>query len=271
MYWRLSRFPEFRTAPCLLAGVVPPTTRRIRKAARRVGLRPEGRHTDLDKWWDRVYAEHSPFTGAGNKALTEEENERDFLVRWDVLNQAIQKYRRPSHSRVLDAGCGNGVFTKKLVELGFDVTAFDFSREAVESAKRLVGYAPHWEVAAVESFKSSRAFDFVMCIGVLMCVVRDEVHARAVRNLASLVAGGGYLVIEELLVPLAEMGPEPPPGRSGRLRAIEVYEDLLGRAGFELLEHVHFHIPSSNQDKSLLVYARRPSAGVGNRSAPAAA
>ena len=38
--------------------------------------------------------------------------------------------------RVLDIACGNGNFSKRLVELGADVTAFDYSRKMIDNAKK---------------------------------------------------------------------------------------------------------------------------------------
>ncbi len=38
----------------------------------------------------------------------------------------------PSNSKVLDAGCGNGKTSLRLIELGFDVTGIDFSPRAID-------------------------------------------------------------------------------------------------------------------------------------------
>ncbi|OGO77133.1 MAG: hypothetical protein A2Y23_13830 [Clostridiales bacterium GWB2_37_7] len=38
--------------------------------------------------------------------------------------------------RILDIACGNGNFSKRLVELGANVTAFDYSKKMIENAKK---------------------------------------------------------------------------------------------------------------------------------------
>ena len=44
-------------------------------------------------------------------------------------------------SRILDIACGNGLTTRRLAELGAQITAFDFSSKLIEFAKkRTVNY-----------------------------------------------------------------------------------------------------------------------------------
>lgn len=41
----------------------------------------------------------------------------------------------PEHAKILDLGCGPGLYTKRLTALGYDVTGIDFSRRSIEFAK----------------------------------------------------------------------------------------------------------------------------------------
>ncbi len=54
----------------------------------------------------------------------------DFIV--DVL-----KARLPEDAEVLDVGCGNGVISRSLGELGFKVKGIDVSEKAIARAKSL--------------------------------------------------------------------------------------------------------------------------------------
>src|SRR5262245_56852370 len=46
-------------------------------------------------------------------------------------------------TRILIPGCGSGYEVQFLAEAGFDVTAIDFSAEAVEAARRVLGLYAH--------------------------------------------------------------------------------------------------------------------------------
>ena len=60
----------------------------------------------------------------------------DNTVKW--LSQVI-----PEKARLLDLGCGPGLYTKKLSALGYEVTGMDFSKRSIDYAKEhdaLTGY-----------------------------------------------------------------------------------------------------------------------------------
>lgn len=52
----------------------------------------------------------------------------DNSVKW--LSEII-----PSGCKILDLGCGPGLYTKRLSDMGYDVTGMDFSRRSIEYAK----------------------------------------------------------------------------------------------------------------------------------------
>jgi 2-polyprenyl-3-methyl-5-hydroxy-6-metoxy-1,4-benzoquinol methylase len=98
--------------------------------------------------------------------------------------------------RALDVGCGLGYNAEALSARGFDVTAFDISRAAVETCRRRV---PETKVDYVqgdlrkpESSWTGR-FDLVFEAAVLQVMRLEEVE-RGVRNLCSFVAPGGLLL-----------------------------------------------------------------------------
>jgi trans-aconitate methyltransferase len=92
--------------------------------------------------------------------------------------------------RILDLGCGDGVLTKKIADLGCDVVAVDSSAAFVESARTL-GLAAH--LADAVSLPYREEFDAVFSNAVLHWIKRaDEMIAGVYRALRP----GGRFVAE---------------------------------------------------------------------------
>jgi SAM-dependent methyltransferase len=95
--------------------------------------------------------------------------------------------------RVLDAGCGSGRWTYGLLKLGAQVTAFDQSKGALEEARALVeglGIVEFLQRDLLELDLKPNSFDLVWCFGVAH---HTENPIKAIKNLISIVAPGGYL------------------------------------------------------------------------------
>jgi trans-aconitate methyltransferase len=92
--------------------------------------------------------------------------------------------------RILDLGCGDGVLTKKLVDLGCDVVAIDSSVPQIEAARSL-GLNAH--AISAEELPYNEEFDAVFSNAVLHWIKRADVMlARVYRSLKP----GGRFVAE---------------------------------------------------------------------------
>ncbi len=99
----------------------------------------------------------------------------------------------PPKARVLDSGCGNGVFTAFLQELGFDVVGIDISTTAVEHAKQQCP-SIQFKVASLEGrlpFQNEE-FDAVWCTEVLEHVFDVD---KALTEIKRILRSGGKLVL----------------------------------------------------------------------------
>lgn len=70
--------------------------------------------------------------------MGDEGNDFFQILQWPVLTEFLEVESWPRLSappRVLDIACGNGLTSRKLAELGANVTAFDFSANLIELAK----------------------------------------------------------------------------------------------------------------------------------------
>jgi trans-aconitate methyltransferase len=92
--------------------------------------------------------------------------------------------------RILDLGCGDGILTKKIVDIGCDVVAIDSSEAFIESARKL-GLSAHVIDAVALPYREE--FDAVFSNAVLHWIKRaDEMIAGVHRSLRP----GGRFVAE---------------------------------------------------------------------------
>ena len=69
-----------------------------------------------------------------------EKNFDDYYVK-----RLLKKFNLNKESKILEIGCGNGVFTKKLIDLGAHVTAIDISEKAIDSVSQKFGQKSYAE------------------------------------------------------------------------------------------------------------------------------
>ncbi len=122
-----------------------------------------------------------------------------FGRRYEIIVDLID--RHVGHSgRVLDAGCGSGVFAAFLANRGLDVVAVDSAPEMLRLAERHVSDVSRRTHGTV-TFTRSRieelvmkpeAFDVILCLSVLEYVDPDERVLEAFSN--ALVRGGTLML-----------------------------------------------------------------------------
>lgn len=96
--------------------------------------------------------------------------------------------------RVLDAGCGTGVYTKWLLDRGANVVGVDVSEEILAQAEELVGDRAEFHQADLETgleFADDDAFDGVVCGSVLGHV---EDWRGVFAEFARVLEPGGFVV-----------------------------------------------------------------------------
>jgi SAM-dependent methyltransferase len=144
---------------------------------------------DATGWFEHLYssargdASHVPWSDGEMHPL---------LVEWLDLTKT-----RGEGRRALVIGCGLGEDAEGLAHTGFDVTAFDISKSAIDWCKtRYPNTRVHYVVAdALAPPAGWRArFDFVLESYTLQALP-TEVRARAMPKIAELVAPNGTLLV----------------------------------------------------------------------------
>ena len=205
-------------------------------------------------WENRHKAHDGELTGVGNVRLSDPNNKKDYLFKWEKIKAALLKYSNSNDDCLLDAGCGNGFFTRRLLDLGYDVTAFDLTASGVHQARTRVGEKVALYESAIHNFKCERQFDVVTCIDVLFHVTDDELHQQSFQNLCRLLNPGGFLLIQERLVKDQEVKNNPNAKNSHvRWRSADYYQRQTP-ANIELIEHLRYDLPVERVNKDLLLF-----------------
>lgn len=103
-------------------------------------------------------------------------------------------------STILDAGCGTGRASRRLIEAGHTVVGVDLDPVLIAAAQENYPQA-EWIVGDLEDLQVEpggpldRSFDVIFSAGNVVGFLDPDLRARAIATLAGLLADGGKLVI----------------------------------------------------------------------------
>lgn len=224
------------------------------KVKRRVA--PNRYYRDPQAYWEQRHEAFGEATeGSGRLHMSEADNRANYEQKWEHVLAGIELAGiEPGGppADLLDAGCGTGLFTKRFVELGYTVTALDFTQTGIDIAKAAVPGDVTWVVGAIADFDPGRTYAVVACVDVTFHIVDDEVWRATVRNLGRL-AAGGTLVVQDHLVDVPEPAPDPHAGTvHTRWRTLSDWTVELADA--ELVRHDHYELALEQTTKDVLVF-----------------
>src|ERR1044072_2832718 len=178
-------------------------------------------------WSDRLGREFS-LEGVGYLGLGESYNRWMYAVRRRVFRDVV-KGRVDSSASVLDVGTGTGFYVELWRELGVrQVTGSDLTAVAVEELGKRFPDSNFLALDLTEPLmREVGPFDAISAMDVLFHIVDDDGYAQAIKNLVTMLAPGGILVLtENLLHGRTERG------RHQTSRSFEAVVSLLTAAGF---------------------------------------
>jgi SAM-dependent methyltransferase len=126
--------------------------------------------------------------------------------------------------RALDAGCGTGIYTRRLLERGAAVTGIDLDLEMMGAARLKAPAATFVEADVTALPFPDSTFDLSLAV-TLLCFVDDA--ERAVAELARVTRPGGRVVLAEL----------------NRWSLWAAWRRIKGWRGSETWRHVRFFSP----------------------------
>jgi SAM-dependent methyltransferase len=122
-----------------------------------------------------------------------------------------QKAQLPRQSKIIDLGCGLGLFTSLFAELGFQTLGVDLSTEAIKSAKQQYSSTgAKFEVGDVLSLPYKNSFDCAFVRSFTFYNVPDFASTRHITEifLSYLKPGGTFIFLHSTkLSPLKKRDP----------------------------------------------------------------
>ena len=98
----------------------------------------------------------------------------------------------PAEGHILDAGCGSGRDTKFFLDQGYQVTAFDGSKEMVSCASKLTGLAVQY--LKFDEIYCQQAFDGIWACASVLHVAKTEM-ADTINKLSNALKEQGVLYL----------------------------------------------------------------------------
>lgn len=102
-------------------------------------------------------------------------------------------------SRILDLGCGPGLYTQGLSRLGHECVGVDFSPASIQHAREAAekaGLAIRYELSDIREFVAEDGFDLVMMLFGEFNVFREDDARRILDQAFAALRDGGTLLIE---------------------------------------------------------------------------
>lgn len=117
----------------------------------------------------------------------------DYGFNLKIAEYFMRRVKPYLRNPVLDLGCGVGVISKYVADLGFDVHGVDGNCQKVEKAKKRVPVAK-FTCACIDKFKCERRFGTVIMKNLLEHFTESEVASK-LKRVRSWLARDGYLVV----------------------------------------------------------------------------
>ncbi len=160
-----------------------------------------------------------------------------FFLRTTLMLRLLGK--RPG--TVLDVGCGDGFFLRRLAQHGYRAVGIDVSRAGIELARHVLAEFPQCEAhcATIEAFGPDASYEIATC-GETLEHIEDDV--AFLREINRLLAPGGVLVLTVPVDMSLWTQHDVDAGHFRRYSKAELFEKL-GRTGFAIEEYVVWGFP----------------------------
>jgi len=148
------------------------------------------------QYWDERHAELGLLRSGGDKGLSDGENYEFYIHRASSVLRNIRAYFVGSRDiRILDVGCGKGLFSEFLMKAGYIVDGVDPSQRAIDQA-RVTGSA-NFTQSTIEAFGQTVLYDVVLCIDVLFVILDDKAWEAALSKMLDCVKKDGIIIITD--------------------------------------------------------------------------
>ncbi len=161
---------------------------------------PPDAHAGTLAYWLRRHEElKGDIRADGNRGLSVEENRANYERKAAKLVAVLRGlWGETAGRRVLDLGCGTGIYVPALGELGVSYTGVDLSPVALEQARERFPQGAYVQ-SDVAELRVQDGFDAVLAVDFLCHLTEDAAWREAIDLMAELVKRGAVAIVVERL------------------------------------------------------------------------
>jgi len=176
-----------------------------------------------------------------DKHLNYRKDFMDIAPRFFLRTSLMLKLLKREKGLIVDIGCGDGYFLRKLATLGYHCVGIDISVKAIEQAKVIVQGYPSCEVycTTIHEFDGVSAFDVAVC-GELLEHVEDDIDF--LNHINGLLKRGGKLILSVPIDKKLWTYHDSEAGHFRRYSKEEIFKKLEG-SGFKVENYVVWGYP----------------------------
>ena len=185
---------------------------------------------DYKKFWKNRYNTYgNSILYCGNRGLTEKENKCLYKINMISFANVIRKYIT-KESKVLDVGCGIGMYTDYFYNNGFkNYNGIDLNNDLITNLKqRYKGY--YFETIDLCKEKIKGKYDFIFMLEVMFHIINDDYARFILMNVKKALKPNGIFIINDDITK----------GNSYYIkrRSFDFYKSVLG---LKVMENIKFN------------------------------
>ena len=183
-----------------------------------------------------------------------------FFLRTSLMLRMMDRREEP----VLDVGCGDGFFLRRLAQEGYRGVGFDVSKAGIDLARHVLAEYPQCEVhcATIQEFGPDGGYTIATC-GETLEHIEDDVEF--LRQINRLMAPGGTLVLTVPIDMSLWTHHDVEAGHFRRYSKAELFEKLEG-TGFTVEKYIVWGFPLVRLSHLKIRRAQARRMGAGGRS-----
>lgn len=147
-------------------------------------------------YWEERIARRDRYSSIGVKSLPSTINRYRKQALFSVIKKALRSQAVDLKSaRVLDAGCGTGIYSSYYASAGAHITGVDFSYEAVTATKKLSIPGHYCQAELAHLPFADAAFDVTHVFSVLYHIVDDQNWRASLHEVGRVTQQDGILLL----------------------------------------------------------------------------
>lgn len=153
-------------------------------------------YTAEDLWTD-PYTSRQMLTFHLNEDLDVSSRNRVFIER--SVDWITRYFKVGSETKIVDFGCGPGLYTTRLARKGAEVTGIDFSENSIRYARNVAGeegLSIDYVHQSYLDFETDKRFDLILMIMCDFCALSPEQREEMLSKFFNLLRSGGAVLLD---------------------------------------------------------------------------